>query len=298
MSTFADLTDRVIESLQSFTQDQDEQTFITSALDMTSLTFSVDEPKLISQGIVEIDDEQLWIKKVDNLTGVVTVSPFGRGYRSSQPSTHAQGARIIDSPLIPRITAKQAIQRCIDTIYPDIYVLKTMEFPYVAARQTYPMPANIDQIQEVTWQTIGPSRIWLPINRYRLTTQADLITWPTGKTLDLYQCPVPGQTILVSYISPPDNLVNDSDDFVTTTGFSITIEQAIIYGACAQLTSHIESARLNISSIEASIRSQVVAPGSAINLSKYYFGLYDMFVQQERERLLRIYPTTVHFKYI
>lgn len=298
MSTFADLTDRVIEGLQTFTADQDEQTYITTPINASDLTFTVDEPRLISQGIVEIDDEQLWVKKVDNLTGVVTVSPFGRGYRSSSAASHAMNARIIDAPIMPRITVKNAIQRVIDTVYPDLYVIKTVRFKYVAARQTYELPENVDQVHSITWQTIGPSRMWLPITRWRFDPLADKNIFPTGKTIDLYQCPVPGQEMMIAYISPPDNLVNDSDDFASVTGLSITAEQAVIYGACGQLTSHIDSARLNLQSIEATLRSQQVPAGSAMNLSKYYFGLYDMFIQQERERLLRLYPTPSHFRYI
>lgn len=298
MSTFADLTDRVIESLQTFTADQDEQTWITVGIDADDLTFTVDEPRLISQGIVEIDDEQLWVKSVDNLTGIVTVSPFGRGYRSSVAATHASGSRIIDSPIMPRITVKNAIQRVIDTVYPDLYVITTTRFPYVAARQTYAMPATTDQIHSVTWQSIGPSRIWLPITRWQFDPLADVTTFPTGKTITIFQCPVPGREMSVSYIGPPDNLVNDSDDFATVTGLSITAEQAVIYGACGQLTSHIDSARLNLASVEATLRSQQVPAGSAMNLSKYYFGLYDMFIQQERERLLRLFPTPQHYRYM
>lgn len=298
MSTFADLTDRVIESLQAFTADQDEQTFLTSSISDSDLTFTVDEPKLLSQGIIEIDDEQMWLKSVNNLSGAVTVSPFGRGYRSSIAASHEPGARAINSPVIPRITAKQAIQRVIDTIYPDIYVIKTLAFPYVAARQTYELPSTVDQIHSVTWETIGPSKLWLPIQRWNFNSLANTDTWPTGKTLDLFQCPIPGRRVQVAYISAPDNLVNDSDDFVTTTGLSITAEQAVIYAACAQLVSYIGSARLNIQSIEATLRSAVVETDAATNLSKYYFGLYDMFVQQERERLLRLNPTPAHFRYI
>lgn len=297
MSTFKDLVDRVIESLSTFTADQGEQTYLINAISDSDLTMTVDEPKLLSQGIIEIDDEQFWAKKVDNLTSVVTISPFGRGYRSSDPAAHSVGARIINSPPFPRVSVKQAIQRVIDTIYPDLYVIKTLEFDYVAARVTYEMPAYVDQIHSVSWESIGPSKMWVPINRWKFNGLANTTSFPTGKTLDIYQCPVPGRPVQVAYISAPDNLVNDNDDFPTVTGLSITAEQAVIFGACAQLTSHIGSARLNLNSIEATLRSTVVPAEAPANLSKYYFGLYDLFVQQERERLLRLFPTPSHYRY-
>jgi hypothetical protein len=298
VSTFNELTDRIIDVLQTHTADQDEQTYLTQSITDSSLTFTVDEPRLISQGIVEIDEELLWAKSIDNLSKVVTISPFGRGYKSTTAVAHSENSRIVSSPVVTRSAVKKAIQRVIDGVYPDLYIVKTTKFNYVASRVTYELPADCEQIQSVTAKSIGPSRMWPPIRKWDFIPTADVDAFPTGKAIDLYQVPVPGMPVLVTYIASPSNLSDGSDDFETTTGLSAAAEQAVMYGACAQLIAHMGSARLNIQTIEATLRSSVVPNDAAYQLSTYYFGMYEMFVQQEREKLLRLYPTTSHYRYV
>ena len=61
MSTFDELTDIVLTNLQGFSLDQDQITYLTDAIDETTLSLAVDQPREVSRGMVEIGDErQRW----------------------------------------------------------------------------------------------------------------------------------------------------------------------------------------------------------------------------------------------
>lgn len=96
------------------------------------------------------------------------------------------------------------------------------------------------------------------------------------------------------YAKAPQALSNGADDF-STTGLPDSCEDLIGFGACYRLLPAYESARLQQDAIEASERSQNVPPGSAIGLSRYFYTLYQQRLTEERNRIQRLNPFTVHF---
>lgn len=298
MSTLTQLTDRVISHLQGMTRDQDERTWITSAITDTDLAMTVQEPKLISQGLAEIGDELLWVSRTDNSSGAVTIAPFGRGYQSTTAASHAENTAVVNSPKFPRSSVKSAINETISGIYPDLYVVANHEFPYVAARSTYELPAAADQVIGVKWQTIGPTKRWAALTRWDWNPQADTDEFTTGKSIDLLQEPISGRTIRVTYIKPPSAFIDDDTEFASATGLSASAQDCVVYGTCFRLVGLLESSRLQLHSIEATIRSQQVPPGSTQSAARHFLQLYQLSLQSERERLLRANPTSTHFRYI
>lgn len=298
MSNLRQIIDRIASNLQGFTRDQDEQTYITGAIDADDLTMTVNEPKLITQGIVEIDEELLWVQRVDNSSGSVTVSPFGRGYLSTTAASHTSNSAVLNNPKFPRSQIHAAIDDAVDSVYPDLYVLANYEFSYVAARSTYEVPAAVDQVHRLTWENIGPSRTWLPLTRWNFDPTANTTRFPSGKSIDLFQAPIPGRTVRLTYIKPPSKFTDYSTEFATATGLNSTAEDVIVYGACYRLVGFLESPRLQIQSIESQLRSQLVPPGSTMNAARHFYQLYQLALSSERERLLRQNPTSAHFRYI
>jgi hypothetical protein len=294
MSTFQQLTDQVLLNLQGDSLDQNEQTFLTGSILSTDTTFQVDEPTLISQGMIEIGDELIWVKNVDNATGVVTTTTVGRGFRSTVATSHSAGVTVTNNPRYSRFRVKQAITTALQNVYPDLYVLKTYEFSYVGARYAYEIPVDVDQIHSISWQTIGPSRVWLPIRDYEYIPDADTTAFTTGKAIFLWSDVMPGRTVRVTYLAPPTPMVNDSDSFTSVTGLAVTAEETIVYGACYRLVGFTEAPRLQISAVEATQRSDAVPVGAGINAGKFFYAMYQECLSQERERLLRINRNSVH----
>lgn len=298
MSNLTQLTDRVISYLQGFSRDQEEKTWLTTSVDDVGLTFKVHDPKFISGGMCEIDSELVWVSSVNNSSGDVTLAPFGRGYQGSTAVLHDVNACMINSPKFPKRQVAQALNDTIRAIYPDLYVIDNYEFPSVAARTTYEMPADTDLIHGVRYETIGPTRRWSSIYRYAFNPQADPDRFTSGKSIDILVEPDPGQTIRVTYLKPPSTLVDGVTEFATATGLSVTSEDCIVYGACFRLVGLLETPRLQISSIEQQLRGQQVQPGATQAAARHFLQLYQLALTSERERLIRANPSSTHFRII
>lgn len=298
MSTLNQLTERVTSYLQGFSRDQEEKTWLTTSVTDTGLTFRVNDPKMVSAGMCEIGDELIWVSRVDNTTSDVTVAPFGRGYQNTVAAAHDVSVAITNSPKYPRSQIHQAVNDAIRGVYPDLYVIANHEFPAVAARTTYELPAAVDLVHSVATETIGPSRRWANLQRWRYNPQADPDRFISGKSLDIYQEPIPGQTVRVTYLKPPTSFVSPAAEFAIATGLSATAEDCILYGACFRLVGLLETPRLQISAIEQQLRAQQVQPGSTQFASRHFLQLYQLALASERERLIRANPTSSHFRYI
>lgn len=299
--TFDNLVQRTRQQLLGYTRDQASLSFITQPMTTTDVTFMADPGTVtrISQGIVEIDDEMLLVRNFDRNSGVVTLmsdATVSRGIEGTVAATHAVGALVNSDPRFPRARIKEAISDTIAALYPDLWVFADYEFPYTAARYEYPVPVNVDNIYKVVANTVGPSGIWKPITKWRFNAMASTTPGqvkptptPTGKTIQLFDQVTPGRSIRVSYTSKPGVLANGSDDFALTTGYPERYVDMITYGACSRLLPAYEAARLQQSSIEANERAPLVPAGSASQASTYFLQRYTMRLNEERDRMFRLY---------
>ena len=101
MPTFNDLVDEVRANLQGYTLRQDRITYVTNSggLTTTSTNITVGSQSNLAKGIIEIDDELIWIDNFTKETNTLTVAPgFGRGYLGTTASPHAHSFRPAHSP--------------------------------------------------------------------------------------------------------------------------------------------------------------------------------------------------------
>ncbi len=295
MSTFGELVDQVTNQLMGFVGDQEQQTYLTGSMDTDDLTFTVDEPDLVSRGLVQVGSELMWVRSVDTSTATVTVSPFGRGYQSSGAATHASGAMVTDNPSFPRFMVKKTINQVMEMLYPDLYVLATENLTYTAAQVTYELPAAARGVTQVTWDSIGPSQVWPTIQRWEFNPRANTTDFPSGKSIDIWSMIVPGRTVKVDYYRRPDALVDETDDF-TDSGLEEYVETCVMYGTCHRLVGYLDVPRLQTRSPETSQRSTYVQAGAASDAAKYFYALYTEALSQARTRFLRENPVSIHFK--
>lgn len=299
--TFDNIVQRVRQQLLGYTRDQASLSFITQPMTASDTTFMADPGTVtrISQGIVEIDDEMLLVRNFDRNSGVVTLMSTAavcRGIEGTVATSHSIGALVNSDPRFPRQRIKEAIGDTIAALYPDLWVFGQYEFPYTAARYEYPVPTTIDNIYKVVANTVGPSGVWKPITKWRFNAMASTTPGqvkpnpaPTGKTIQLFDQVTPGRNIRVSYTGQPGVLTNGSDDFTTVTGYPERYIDMITYGACWRMLPAYESARLQQSSIEANERAPLVPAGSASSASQYFLGLYTKRLNEERDRMFRLY---------
>lgn len=294
MSTFDQLAQRVLGNLQGFSLDQDQITYLGQDITSSDLSFSVGDPREVSRGMIEIGDEILWVQLVDSSSGSVTIIPQGRGYLGSTAASHTANTTIKNNPKWPKVTIKAHINDTIRSTFPDLFQLKSTTFTFTAAKYAYELPAEVEEVYDVSWDVIGPSQRWPRLNRWRFMPNANVTDFTTGKALELLDAVVPGRTVQVTYIKAPQPLSSGSDEFATVSGLSASAEDVVVYGACYRMSGYLDIPRLQTSNIEETSRAQIVPPGAATNAAKYFYALYRERLDQERQMLLSRYPRLTH----
>ena len=297
MATFGSMTDEVVRKLAGFTLRQDRQTHLTAALNATATTISVNSAQNISTGIIQIDDELIYVDSYDRVSGTLSVPPYGRGYNGTSAATHQNGARIIISPTFPSVDVKDAINETILSTFPDLYTTGVHTFAFSSAKSTYALPEEVETVLGVSYQTTGPSKEWLPIRNYRIDPMANTDAFNSRNSLSLYSGVEPGRTVQVFYTSAPTVMDANDDDFEIVTGLPISCKDVIILGASARLASFIDPGRLTFGSAEADQQSQIAGRsyGAGTNASKYLLALYDKRLAEEARKLNDRNPIRVHF---
>lgn len=299
--TFIDLANRVKQQLLGYVLDQASLSQLTQPMTATDTTFMVDPETAtnLSRGLVEIGDEMIMVKKFDRSSGTVTVMGGlnGRGVNGTTPASHAINDLVTDDPRFPLQRVKEAINDTINGVYPDLWVFGEYEFPKIAARYEYPLPALADGVYKVVVNTVGPSGVWFPAQKWRFNPIASTTSGqvkptptPTGKSIQVFDGIIPGRNIRVTYTTAPTTLTANTDLF-TSTGFPERYVDLITYGTAWRVLPAYEAARLQQQNIEATERAPLVPAGSASDASKFFFSLYQKRLDEERTRLQRLFES-------
>jgi hypothetical protein len=297
-TTLGDIKGRIKQLLQGYSRNQEQITWLAAPMLATDTSFTVDlgTSPGVTRGFAEIGNELLLVNTVNTSTGTVSVAAGvnGRGVENTTAATHAINDIVTLDPDYPQQRITEAINQTIQATYPDLYQMKSYQFPKIAARYEYPIPTDVEGILRVTCDTIGPSRVWFPAQSWRYNPQAstDAIDGSsTGKSLQIMDAIVPGRQIRVMYTLPPGSLVNDTDDYTTIVGYPERTIDMIMYGATARLLSGVESARLQQKAVESTERAPLVPTGAASNASQYFWKMYNDRFNQEVDRLHELFPS-------
>jgi hypothetical protein len=248
----------------------------------------------VSRGVIEIGDELIRIDDV-NQTGLVAVAPpYGRGYRGTTAATHATGSRVVTAPLFPRKLVKEALNQSIQSVYPMVYAVDSTTFTYSPAISTYALPAGAMNVMSVMWQTVGPSKEWLPVRRWRVDTSADATAFPTGATLSVYDGITPGRTIKVVYTKPPVTVASEASAF-STTGLPASCEDVVRLGAAWRLAPFLDAPHLSGNSAEADFSANMRPVGAAAQFSRVIQQQYQLRLLEESQRQQDQFPVRAHY---
>ena len=294
MSTFVNLIDETNLALTGYTNRQDQATFLTADIGSTDTTFTVADGTVLTRGLVEIDDELIWVDSFDRTTNTATIPGYGRGFRDTTATTHSAGTRVTISPSFPRSVIRRNINLAIDGVYPDLFGIYYTTFTWQAAVTTYQLPNEAVDILGCSWQTIGPSKEWLPVRHYRIDRMANPTTWGTGKTISIREGIIPGRTVMVTYTKKPSTLTYDSDDF-TLTGLSDSAREIIILGAAYRTAMYLDMGRVPAATAEADAQQGNDPIGSAANIGRLLQQMYNQRLLVEVRRLQVQYPPRTHY---
>lgn len=295
MTTYNELVDSAMLYLYGFTTLQDQATYLTSSTTSSATTLSVADASAISRGVVEIGSELIWVDSADQATNSLAVPPYGRGYRGTTAEAHNSGVRVVSSPLFPRTLVKKAVNETIRSVYPDLWGVGETTFTANPAITTYALPAGTTNVLQISWQSIGPSKEWIPVRNWRIDKHAATNVFASGASLNVYDSIVPGRTVKVVYAKQPSILVNDTDDFTTVTGLPPSCEDIIRLGTAYRMVPFFDSPHLSGMSAEADFAANMRPVGGASQLGKYLLQMYQMRLSEESKRLSELYPIRSHY---
>ena len=296
MATLDSMVQEVRSSLAGYTLRQDRITYLDSAINTTELAIQVGSADNLAKGIIEIDDELIWIDNFVKASNTLNAAPgFGRGYQNTSPAPHSQYSQVVLSPTFPRTMIKQAINDTINSVYPKLWAIYSTTFTFNASQTTYALPDDAQNVIYMSWQTTGSSREWLPINRWRQDLMANTATFNSQKTVNIYENIQPGRTVQVWYAANPSTMDANTDDFVDVTGLPDSCRDVITLGASYRLLSYIDPGRINLTSAEADLADSKVPGAAGANSSRYIYALYNQRLNDESLKLSDKFPIRLHY---
>lgn len=304
MATFEQLTDRVETILHGYSLNTEASTWLTAPCTSGDTTISVYDTGSIGKGYLQIGDEMVFVNNTDNVNSQVTLAPWGRGQRGTVAQSHSNNEKVVVAPLFPRYEIKKALNNTIDAMYPMIFGIGQYEFPYIAARTTYDVPDEVQNIHNVTHSVIGPSKEWLPVRAWQLDRMANPTAFGTngaiGHSLSILTPVVPGRTVNVVYSKRPTlfDITNEttSQEYSTVTGLPSYSEDVAIYGAAFRMVSFLDPARLGPLSAEADILDNQRGAQSGANASRFLYNIYQTRLNEVADIMRRQFPVRSHYQ--
>ena len=301
--TLSQMIDEVILNLAGYTFQQDRATYLKTAVTTTTsssaspLILSLGSTENVGKGTIEIDEELMWVDSYDRIANTATVSPYGRGYLGSTAATHAADKKVTISPTFPRYSVKRAINDTVSSLGASIFAVKSTSFTFNAATSTYAFTnLNIKNIITISWESIGPSKEWVPIRRYDFDSTADSTAFgANAQTVTLGEYPIPGRTVRVVYATDPVAFTTNAQDYSTQTGLPNSTRDVVILGASYRLLTYLDPARAAQVSPQADETDSKRPFGASQTATKQLYALYTQRLNEETARQQSQYPIRVHY---
>jgi hypothetical protein len=303
MTTLANMIDEVLINLAGYTFQQDRTTHLTAPVTTTTsssaspLILSLGSTDSVGKGIVEINEELLWVDSFDRVANTATVAPYGRGYLGTTAATHTADTKVSISPTFPRFSVKRAINDTIRSLGASIFAVKSTSFTFNAARSTYAFNnLDIKNILTVSWEEIGPSKEWRPIRRWDFDSTADATAFgANAQTITLGEAPISGRSVRVVYATDPAPFTSNTDVYTTTTGLPESTRDVVILGAAYRLLTFLDPARASQVSPQADETDSKRPYGASQSATKQLYALYTQRLNEETQSQQQNYPPRVHF---
>jgi len=297
MATLKELIEQTLGEINSYVQNQESVTIITSATTAGDLTMLVDDPTALSRGIVEIDDELIYLKKVFPTTGTIqalgtAANVIGRGWRGTSAASHVTGSIVRNNPTFPRSQVKRAILETIKGM--DFPCIANHTFTFNGADYSYIMPDTLKNIVGISWDVPDSTGVWQIIKRYRIDKNYyDTDTASIKIALILNESPMPGRTVNVQYVKLPTVITENQE--LTVSGLPVSCEDVVRLGAMYRLLSTVDPGKVIATSVSADALDQPVQAGASTSIAKYIFNLYTVRLTEEISKQQAKFLNTIQY---
>lgn len=302
-TTLTDLIDEVQLNLSGYTFNQDRATYLRSPISTTVSSsaaptiLNLGSTENVGKGVIEIDEELMWIDSFDRVSNTATVAPWGRGYLGTTVSTHTLDTKVTISPTFPRYVIKKAINDSLRAVGSTIFAVKSTSFTFNPVVTTYDFnDLNILNILTVMWQSVGPSLEWIPVRHWSWDSAADATYFgANAQTITIGDYITPGRTVKIIYSTEPEAFTTNAQDFSTQTGLPESCKDLIILSSAYRLLAYLDPARAAQVSPQADETDAKRPYGSSQSATKQLYVLYTQRLNEEIKRQQAAYPIRVHY---
>lgn len=303
MPTLSDLVQRTKQYMYGYTIAQQQFTYLSGSVAPGDVSFLVNDPAQLSRGIIEVDGgnssaEMINLLNVNRTTSTAMVVPVGgRGYGGSTAVSHSANAPVENNPIFPQIRVIEAINASIRSVYPQVYAVGRSTITKLSVVYQYALAAGATEVISVLYDVIGPSQIQVPMINYTFQPQSNFADFAGVPTIYLGQDVTPGRQVTVNYKKEPTELVNLTDDFATVTGLPSTMQDAIVWRACANLAPSLDTPRLILDTVESNERAAYMPAGSASKVAQAFEQMALARLMIESQKQYDKFPIQTHNAY-
>jgi len=293
MTTLRELSEQTLNEIGAYTRNQESVTVLTQPATADDLTFTVDDVSSLSKGTVEIDDELVYLKRINSQSGTVEVMPGGRGWSGSTASAHDALTIMRNNPLFSRSQIKRAINDTIIGI--DLMSIGSYDFTFDGSTFAYPLPADFKNVTGISWEVPDTTGIWDLITRYRIDRNYRVEgSSAVRSALILDEAPMPGQTVRVQYARFPSAL-EDADDF-STTGLPVSAQDVVRLGAMWRLVSTVDPGKVIANTPSSEVIDAAVQPGQSTATARYIYQLFSVRLAEEKTKQMINYMSVINYQ--
>lgn len=244
---------------------------------------------IVPSALIGIELEVLQVTATS--TPTVTVV---RGLNGSTGAQHANGSNVLVNPRFTDWAIFQALNDELGALSSPsngLYQIPTpYNFTYTSAVESYNLTlTGFIDVLDVRWQDVGPSNNWPPIRRYVAQRDADPTAFPGSVALRLYEAPIPGRTVHVTY-KAEFTALTDLTTNATTTGLPATAWDIPPLGAAARLLMAREGRRSALDIQPESRQATDVPPGAARTAAQGLLAVRNQRIAEEAARLNARHP--------
>ena len=290
MSTVGTVVDRTVRQLMSGTVEERNKTSAALTATSTSVPFQYDLNGIRAGGVIQIDNELMYVWEVDSGSKTATVE---RAWNGTTAVAHVVYSVAIVDPKFPRAQILEAINAEIDDLSSPmngLYQIKSMELNYNGTSTMINLP-TIDKIIDLVSVTVRYIATDYPkITRCRLIRDLPNDDFNSGYAIRFDEQVRAGRIIVV-YKSPFTNVTTETQNLQNIAGFPATAEDILIMGAQIRLVSPREVKRNFTESQGDTRRSEEVPTGSVSSSINNIIRMRRDRITAEAARLARQYPT-------
>jgi len=290
MSTVGTVIDRTVRQLMSGTVEERNKVTTAITATATSVSFQYDLNGMRPGGVIQIDNELMYIWETSAGSKTVIVE---RGWNGTTATTHVVNSIAIVDPKFPRAQILEAINAEIDDLSSPmngLFQIKNIELNYNGTWSMINLPTTDKIIDLVSVSLRYLATDYPKIRRCRLIRDLPNDDFNTGYGIRFDEQVRAGRMI-VTYKAPFTNVTTEAQNLQNIAGFPSSAEDILIMGAQIRLVSPREVKRNFTESQGDTRRAEEVPAGSISNSLTNLMRMRRDRITAEAAKLARKYPT-------